>query len=43
MDHRKLGWESVDWMNLVEDRDQWRTVVNTVMNVLVPVGNFLTS
>jgi hypothetical protein len=28
--------EDVDWIHLAQDRDQWRVVVNTVMNVRVP-------
>jgi hypothetical protein len=32
---RETGWESVDWIQLAQDRDRWRTVVNTVMNLLV--------
>jgi hypothetical protein len=24
MDHRDIGWDGVDWMNMAEDRDQWR-------------------
>jgi hypothetical protein len=41
----EIGWEIVDWSHLAEDRDQWRTLVNTVMNLRVPkkAGNFLTS
>jgi hypothetical protein len=31
MDIRKIGWEAVDWRHLAQDRDQWRTVVNTAM------------
>jgi hypothetical protein len=29
-------WEGVDWIHLAQDRDQWRGVVNTVMNLGVP-------
>jgi hypothetical protein len=38
-------WEDVEWMHLAQDRDQWRALVNTAMNLWVPhkVGNFLTS
>jgi hypothetical protein len=36
MDLREIGWEGVDWMQLDEDRGQWRAVVNTVMNLRVP-------
>jgi hypothetical protein len=35
MDLREIGWEVVDWMHLAQDRDQWRAVVNTVMNLRV--------
>jgi hypothetical protein len=30
------GGEGVDWMHLTHDRDQWRDVVNTVMNIRFP-------
>jgi len=45
MDLMELGWEDVDWMYLVQNRNQWRAVVNTVMNCRFPKreGNFLTS
>jgi len=36
MDLRGIEWEDVDWMHLAEDRDQWRAVVNMVMNLRVP-------
>jgi hypothetical protein len=36
MDFREIGWEGVDWMHLAQDRDQWRAVVNTIMNFRVP-------
>jgi hypothetical protein len=31
MDLREIGWDIVDWMELAQDRDQWRALVNTVM------------
>jgi hypothetical protein len=36
MDLREIGWERVDWMHLVQDRDQWLALVNTVTNLRVP-------
>jgi hypothetical protein len=36
MDLREIGWSGMDWIDLVQDRDQWRALVNTVMNFLVP-------
>jgi hypothetical protein len=36
MDLRDLGWGGVDWIVMVEDRDQFRALVNTVMNFRVP-------
>jgi hypothetical protein len=38
MDLREIGWGGVEWIYLTQDRDRWRDVVNTVMNlrVLVP-------
>jgi hypothetical protein len=36
MDLREIDWASMDWIDLAEDRDQWRVVVNTVMNLRVP-------
>jgi hypothetical protein len=35
MDLREIGWDSVDWIELAQDRDQWRALVNTVRNLLV--------
>jgi hypothetical protein len=45
MDLREIGFRDVDWIHLAWDRDMWRALVNTVMNLLVPKkeGNFLTS
>jgi hypothetical protein len=36
MDLREIGWYGMDWIDLVHDRDQWRALVNTVMNLRVP-------
>jgi hypothetical protein len=36
MDVREIGWEGVDWIHLAQDKDQWRALVNTVINVGVP-------
>jgi hypothetical protein len=33
---REIVWEGVDWMELAQDRDQWWTLVNTIMNLVVP-------
>jgi hypothetical protein len=40
MDHREIGWGSVEWIKLAQDRDWWRAVVNMVMNlwVLTPLS-----
>jgi hypothetical protein len=45
MDFREVGWVGMDWMDLAQDRDQWRAVVNMVMNLRVPynAGKFLSS
>jgi hypothetical protein len=34
MDLRKIGWDVMDWID--RDRDQWRAIVNTVMNPRFP-------
>jgi hypothetical protein len=43
MDLREIGWGGMVWINLAQDRVQWRALVNTVMNLRVPsnVGRFL--
>jgi hypothetical protein len=35
MDLGEIGWDGMDWIDLAQDRDQWRTVVNRVMNLRV--------
>jgi hypothetical protein len=35
MDLREIGWGSVEWIQLAQDRDWWRAVVNVVMNLRV--------
>jgi hypothetical protein len=36
MDLREIGWDDADWIELAQNRDQWRALVNTVMNLRVP-------
>jgi hypothetical protein len=45
MNLQKIDWVGLDWTHLAQDRDRWRALVNTVMNLRVPkkkVDNFLT-
>jgi hypothetical protein len=36
MNLRDIGWDGEDCIELSQDRDQWRALVNTVMNLRVP-------
>jgi hypothetical protein len=36
MDLGEIEWDGVDWIELGQDRDQWKALVNTVMNLRVP-------
>jgi hypothetical protein len=36
MGFRDIVWGGMDWIDLAQDRDRWRAVVNTVMNLRVP-------
>jgi hypothetical protein len=40
---RDIGWDGVDWMDMAQDRDQWRALVNMILNLRVPqnAGKFL--
>jgi hypothetical protein len=45
MDLRTIRWGGMNWIDLAQDMDQWRALVNMVMNLRVPqnVGKFLSS
>jgi hypothetical protein len=31
-----IGWDGTDWIDLARNKDQWRALVNTVINLRVP-------
>jgi hypothetical protein len=33
MDLREIGWDVVDWIDMAQDRDQWKTLVNAVSSL----------
>jgi hypothetical protein len=35
MDHQDMGWGSMDWFDLAQDRDRWPALVNAAMNIQV--------
>jgi hypothetical protein len=45
IDLREKGWGGMGWIDLAQDRDRWGALVNTVMNLRVPLnaGKFLSS
>jgi hypothetical protein len=36
MDLSEIGWDGGDWIDLAQNSDQWKALVNTVMNLRVP-------
>jgi hypothetical protein len=36
LDLREIAWDGMDWIDLAQGRDQWRALVNMVMNLWVP-------
>jgi hypothetical protein len=36
VDVREIGWDGMDWIDLAQNRYQWRTLVNTVMKLRIP-------
>jgi hypothetical protein len=36
MDLREIRWNGMNWIDLAQDRDQWKALVNMVMNLQVP-------
>jgi hypothetical protein len=36
MDLGEVGWDDVDWIGLTQDRNRWRALLNSVLNIRVP-------
>jgi hypothetical protein len=36
IDLGEVGWGDVDWIGLAQDRNKWRTLVNSILNLRVP-------
>jgi hypothetical protein len=34
--YREIRWDGVDWIDMAQDRDQWRALVNTALNLRIP-------
>jgi hypothetical protein len=35
-DVRQTGWDGVDWTDMAQDRNQWKALVDTILNLQVP-------
>jgi hypothetical protein len=35
MDLREIGWRSIEWIQLAQDKDRWQPLVNTVMKLCI--------
>jgi hypothetical protein len=44
-DNQEVGWGGMDWIHLAQEKDRWRSTVNVITNLRVPlnVGNFFPS
>jgi hypothetical protein len=36
MDLREIRWNDMDWIDMAQERDQWKALVNTVLNFRIP-------
>jgi hypothetical protein len=36
MDLREIRWDGMEWIDVAQDRDQWKGLVNKLMNLRVP-------
>jgi hypothetical protein len=36
IDRREIEWDGMEWIDMAEDRDQWRALVNTAMKLRIP-------
>jgi hypothetical protein len=45
MDLTDVGWDGMEWIDLAQDRESWRALVNEVVNLRIApnVGNFLST
>jgi hypothetical protein len=34
---REIGWDGLDWFDMAQDRDQWRALVSTILNLRAPL------